>query len=117
MLSNFLETAALVMKLGGEVSFECPKCCLGGLLQELIDFIIRYELYVAEVLGCALGTRDPDGVPVLKQLQFVTTSKRIAETLNAIRCPHPKDFQHGEIGGGSFTKSTERYSEKLCRAR
>ena len=67
MLKNFLDVAALAISLGGEVSFEWPKDCRGWLLEELVAFITRYELYTAEVDGCALGMVDPKGNPILKR--------------------------------------------------
>ena len=107
MLKNFLETASLAISLGGEVSFEWPKSCRGWLLEELIAFITRHELYTADVDGCALGMADPHGDPILRRWRFITTSARIAEALSKFKCQHPKDFRHGKIEGGDFVKSTQ----------
>jgi len=58
--------------------------------------------------------KDKDGVPVLKQWRFITTSQRQAVSLSAIRCEHEHSFKHAEIVG-SLTKLTEQYPLSLCR--
>jgi len=112
MLKNFIETAALVINLGGEVSFEWPKSCLGWLLPELIQFITEYKLFVVDVDGCALGMVNKNAEPILKRWRCVTTSARMAEALATYRCAHPAGFRHAEIDG-SLTPATASYPAQL----
>ena len=46
--------------------------------------------------------------------RFITSSSRMASSLNVFRCPHGKDFKHAEISG-SLTPKTAEYPEPLCR--
>ena len=114
MLKSFIECCEIALSQGGEVSFEWPKNCLGWLLPELIDFITRNGLYSVLVDGCATGMTDKDGVPMLKQWRFVTSSHRQAAALEKLRCPHDKEFIHSAIEGAK-TKGTESYTLPLCR--
>ena len=93
MLKNFIKTAELVISLGGEVSFEWPKSCLGWLLPELIEFITKYNLFVVDVDGCSLGIASKIGEPILKRWRFATTSTRMAESLSKCSCAHAAGFR------------------------
>jgi len=57
-----------------------------------------------------------DGIetPVLKQWRFVTSSKRLAVSLEDRRCTCAEGFQHAEISGHR-SKKTEIYPLSLCR--
>ena len=114
MLKAFIECAELALSLGGEVSFEWPRHCTGWLLEELIRFIHRNNLYAADVDGCACGMENADGEPLLKQWKFISSSPRVAASLATLRCSHPTGFKHGIIQG-STTKGTESYPLSLCR--
>ena len=52
LLKNFIECADLALSLGGEVSFEWPHNCAGWLLEELLAFIARHNLFTVLVV-CA----------------------------------------------------------------
>jgi len=54
------------------------------------------------------------GQPFLKQWRFVTSSPRVATSLNHLRCDHPPGFKHATIQGKD-TKTTEEYPDILCR--
>ena len=88
MLNSFIECAEIALSQGGEVSFEWPRYCLGWLRPELIDFITRNDLFSIFVDGCATGMTNKEGVPVLKQWRFVTSSQRQAVSLAGLRCQH-----------------------------
>ena len=113
MLQNFVEIGDAVLAAGGHVSFEWPRHCSGWILPELMYFIHRHNLFVADVDGCACGMTDSKGEPMLKKWRFITSSERQAQSLSSLRCQHHKDFVHSEISG-SKTKGTERYPDKLC---
>ena len=56
---------------------------------------------------------DENGQPFLKKWQFITSSERLAQSLDGLKCQHERDFRHAEISG-SKTKGTESYPTKLC---
>ena len=76
MLSRFIYLAEIVLKQGGEVSFEWPRFCTEWQLPELINFIVNWDPYTCAVDGCAFGLKDKDGVPVKKPWQFITSCQR-----------------------------------------
>ena len=115
MLFAFIQTAELVLSLGGEVSFEWPASSRGWLLPELIEFLVKNNLYTVLVDGCSLGMVDQNGDPVLKRWRFATSSKRVHDALSTFRCPHGKNYRHAEIQGGN-TPKTAIYPLKLCRS-
>ena len=113
MLESFIRLAEVIIAGGGEVSFEWPKSSVGWHQDSLIKFITKHDLYSVNVHGCSLGMRNAAGEPVLKEWRFVTTSSRLAAALEPIKCRHPKGYKHGELTGGSTTKSAI-YPLKLC---
>ena len=114
MLARFIYLAEIVLKQGGEISFEWPRFCSGWRLPELIDFIVKWDLYTCAVDGCAFGLKDKDGVPIKKPWPFITSCQRQAVSLSNARCRHAADFKHS-IAEGPKTLSTERYPVPLCR--
>ena len=62
---NFIQTAEQILALGGHTAFEWPRGCHGWKIPELIAFIKRHNLFVAEPDGCAFGFTDSEGVPHL----------------------------------------------------
>jgi hypothetical protein len=113
MIRSFAKCAALCIQLGGEVSFEWPDNCTGWLQADLIKMIHELQLKTVLVDGCSCGMTNDEGTPVLKRWRFVTSSERVAVGLGALKCPHGKEFKHGEICG-TLTKKTEEYPLKLC---
>ena len=53
ILKNFIRCAEKVLENGGHVAFEWPRGCAGWNLPELVQFIVKHNLYVAEPDGCA----------------------------------------------------------------
>ena len=114
LLGHFAEVAELAVKLGGEVSFEWPAYCSGWVQKPLTDLIQKLGLFTARVDGCACGLRSSKGIPIKKPWRFITSSERLAVSLDSLRCPHPKGFVH-DACQGQETKPTERYPVPLCR--
>jgi hypothetical protein len=55
LLKYFFEVAELVLSQGGHIAFEWPKGAKGWLLPELVAFMKRHKLYMAECHGCFFG--------------------------------------------------------------
>ena len=87
------------------MAFEWPRGNAGWKLPELVKFIAEHNLYVAEPDGCALGLVDDHGEPHLKRWRVVTSSYKLARSLDAYRCQHPKDFHHSRLEGAKTPKS------------
>ena len=98
-MKTFLALAALALLRGGAVTFEWPKHCIRWMLEELLQFVLRWRLYVADVDGCACGMVDKNGAPFLKQLRFLASEPRVACALSKLRCKHDRPFQHAAIEG------------------
>ena len=49
---NFIRCAEKVLENGGHVASEWPRGCAGWNLPELVQFIVKHNLYVAEPDGC-----------------------------------------------------------------
>ena len=101
------------MALGGHIAFEWPRGCHGWKIPELIAFIKRHNLFVAEPDGCAFGLTDSEGVPHLKKWRVVTSCYRLAKGLDAHKCKHPSDFKHSRLEGRKTTKSAF-YTPQMC---
>ena len=80
----------------GHVAFEWPKTCAGWDLPELIRFVKRHDLFVAEPQGCAFGLCDQEGKCHLKTWRVVTSSWRLAKNLHSAKCQHPRDYKHSQ---------------------
>lgn len=59
LLRRFLELAEEVLSNGGHMSFEWPGDCYGWLEGNLIRFTARWDLYVVDFHGCAVGYKHP----------------------------------------------------------
>lgn len=87
---NFIRCAVQILAQWGHVAFEWPRGSRGWALPELVKFIRKHNLFVAEPDGCALDMKDDQGVPDLKHWRVVTSSYRLARNLGAHKCEHPK---------------------------
>ncbi len=50
-----------------------------------------------------------------KPWRFVTSSRWLADALNALKCRHNSDFKHGELAGATDIAKTARYPAEFCR--
>ena len=114
MLWSFISLGEKILSLGGHVSFEWPRHCSGWARRELMEFISKNSLFVADVDGCAVGMCNSHGQPLLKQWRFVCSNDRLATSLSHLRCRHDPEHIHGKICG-SETQATEIYPVSLCR--
>ena len=92
MLNNYICCAEQVLQGGGHVCFEWPRGCSGWSIPELVKFIKKDDLFVAEPDGCAFGLKDDEGNPHYKSWRIVTSSYQLARNLDAHKCSHPPDF-------------------------
>ena len=99
MVRRFITLAEIVLKNGGEVSFEWPRYCTGWRLPELVRFIAKWKLYTVAVDGCATGLVDKSGVPIKKPWQFITSCQRQVVSLWMLRCSHGPDFKYAPAEG------------------
>ena len=76
--------------------------------------IHELDMFTGMVDGCAVGVVDEKGIPIKKPWRFVTTSARMAASLDSLRCNHGSDFKHSECVG-SRTAKTAFYPLSLCR--
>ena len=105
ILANYIRCADKVLSQGGHVAFEWPKTCAGWDLPELIRFVKRHDLFVAEPQGCAFGLCDQEGKCHLKTWRVVTSSWRLAKNLDSAKCQHPRDYKHSPLAGSKTPRS------------
>ncbi len=97
---------------GGKVAIEWPRGCSYWRMRCVRKLISELQLQPAKVDGCAVGLKDPDGVPMYKPWTVATDDAFIFKALNSKRCPgHPK---HRKVEG-SLTKLTENYTPEMVR--
>lgn len=105
LLANFLHCAERVLSQGGHIAFEWPKTSEGWNLPELVRFISRHNLFIAEPQGCAFGLCDKEGNCHLKTWQVVTSAWKLAKNLNDAKCTHPKGYKHSPLVGSKTARS------------
>ena len=110
MLESFIKVANIVLDGGGEVSFEWPRYCDGWKIQVLLSWILERNLFSSTFPGCALGVTAKDGVPARKPWRIVTSCKRLAENLSALRCTHA---EHAPLEG-KYTRASAFYPRPFC---
>ena len=94
------------------MALEWPRGCKGWSLPELVQFIKKHNLFVAEPDGCALDMKDEQGVPHLKQWRVVTSSYRLAKNLDTHKCEHPVGFHHSRTEVGFlFRKDVQMHKQ------
>ena len=109
LLQQFIRIANICLDNGGDCSFEWPRFCSGWALPSLQQWIVERELHSATFDGCAVGV-EADGSPARKPWRFVTSSKRLAMNLGALRCDHKK---HAPLQG-KWTRLSAFYPRPLC---
>ena len=57
ILKNYIRCAEQVLLDGGHVCFEWSRGCSGWSIPELVKFIKKHDLFVAEPGGCAFGLK------------------------------------------------------------
>ena len=87
LLKQFIRVANICLDNGGDCSFEWPRYCSGWALPCLREWILDRQLYSAVFNGCTVGV-EADGLPAKKPWRFVTSSKRLADSLSSLVCQH-----------------------------
>ena len=84
------------------------------MLPELVAFMKRHKLFIAECHGCHFGMQSSKGRPMFKPWHIATSSYRLAVNLNKCRCQHASGFKH-DHAKGSETPKTAFYPEAMSR--
>eukprot|EP00435_Cladocopium_sp_Y103_P060485 s1600_g22.t1 len=113
ILRNYIRCAEVILANGGHCAFEWPKGCEGWKIPELLQFIKRHDLFIAEPQGCAFGLQDKDGNPHLKTWRVATSSWKLAVNLDNGRCSHPPEFKHAPLEGNA-TKKSAFYTREMA---
>ena len=114
LLKHFIEVSEIVLEQGGHIAFEWPKSAEGWVLPELVAFLKRHNLYVAECHGCFFGLKSSKGKPMFKPWHVATSSFHLASSLNKCRCQHEHGFKH-DHAKGKETPKTAFYPEAMSR--
>ena len=101
LLKQFIRVANICLDNGGDCSFEWPRYCSGWALPCLHEWILDRQLYSAVFNGCTVGV-EADGLPAKKPWRFVTSSKRLADSLSSLVCQHKS---HASLEGKWTRKS------------
>ena len=77
------------------MSFEWPRGCSGWSSAELVKFIKKHGVFVAEPDGCAFSLKGDD----YKPWRIVTSSYQLARNLDAYKFTNPPNFKHSHLAG------------------
>ena len=107
---NFEIVAEACMNKGGHVSIEWPRACDYWKRRKVVHFLARNGLTSVDFDGCMLGLTDEHDTPVKKPWRVCSTSPRVCEIFNGLRCAG-----HGEHAQcrGKLCKSTEGYTSQM----
>ena len=111
LVRQYIRIANIVLRNGGDCSFQWPRYCSGWSLAVLQSWIVEKQLHSAAFNGCAVGVTAEGGLPAKKPWRFVTSSSRLAQNLGSLRCTHAK---HAPLQG-KYTRLSAFYPEPLCR--
>ena len=111
LVKQYIRIADIVLRNGGDCSFEWPRYCSGWSLVVLQSWIVEKQLNSATFSGCSVGVTAEGGLPAKKPWRFVTSSFRLAQNLGSLRCTHEK---HAPLQG-KYTRLSAFYPEPLCR--
>ena len=112
LVNNFCRLARTVLMRGGDVAFEWPAQCSLWDLPEVTSMITELSLNKVRLDGCAVGLRSTKGIPIMKPWSIATSSPKIFEHFEPLRCP--KDHAHCPCAGGE-TKRTELYTDEMVK--
>ena len=111
LVRQYIRIANIVLRNGGNCSFEWPRYCSGWSLAVLQSWIVEKQLHSATFSGCSVGVTAEGGQPAKKPWRFLTSSFRLAQNLGSLRCTHAK---HAPLQG-KYTRLSAFYPEPLCR--
>ena len=101
------------MTRGGKIAIEWPRNCSYWKRPEVHKFIKHNSLAFAHFHGCAVGLIHQNGKPIQKAWKVASNDNILIENLNKLRCPHSRAKGVHEPLGGSNTKRSELYTDKL----
>jgi len=113
ILKHFIKVAEVILQNGGRIAFEWPRHATGWHLDELRNFITKWDLKSATFDGCYFGMTNSKGEIIRKQWRVVTSCSRLSSQLDRCKCQHGPEFKHGTIQG-SETAKTATYPRDLC---
>ena len=95
LFSSFAKRAERVLNHGGTVTFEWPRPCSGWKRPDVVAFFEKHPQFMTVGFeGCTVGLTDRNGYPIKKPWKLKTTSSRIVEAFQDMRCrcqqPHSR---------------------------
>ena len=105
MLKHFIQIAEVVLDQGGHIAFEWPKGAKGWMSPDLVAFMKRQKMYLAECHGCFFGMKSSKGNPMFKPWHIATSSYHLASNLDKCRCQHHSSFKRDHAKGSESPKA------------
>ena len=104
LFSSFAKRAERVLNHNGTVTFEWPRPCSGWKRLDVIAFFEKHPQFMrVDFEGCAVGLTTRDGLPLTKPWRLMTTSQRIKDAFQDIRCKCQQT--HARCEGAETTRS------------
>ena len=104
LFSSFAKRAERVLNHGGTVTFEWPRPCSGWKRPDVVAFFEKHPQFMTVGFeGCTVGLIDRNGYPIKKPWKLKTTSSRIVEAFQDMRCRCQQP--HSRCEGAETTRS------------
>ena len=104
LFSSFAKRAERVLNYGGTVTFEWPRPCSGWKRPDVVAFFEKHSQFMTVGFeGCTVGPTDRNGYPIKKPWKLKTTSSRIVEAFQDMRCRCQQPYSRCE--GAETTRS------------
>ena len=104
LFKSFSKRAERVLNHGGTVTFEWPRPCSGWKRPDVVAFFEKHPQFMTvDFEGCAVGLTDRNGYPIKKPWKLKTTSPRIVEAFQDMRCRCQQP--HSRCEGAETTRS------------
>ena len=104
LFKSFSKRAERVLNHGGTVTFEWPRPCSGWKRPDVVAFFEKHPQFMTVGFeGCTVGLTDRNGFPIKKPWKLKTTSPRIVEAFQDMRCRCQQP--HSRCEGAETTRS------------
>ena len=104
LFSSFAKRAERVLNHGSTVTFEWPRPCSGWKRPDVVAFFEKHPQFMTVGFeGCTVGLTDRNGYPIKKPWKLKTTSSRIVEAFQDMRCRCQQP--HSRCEGAETTRS------------
>ena len=104
LFKSFSKRAERVLNHGGTVTFEWPRPCSGWKRPDVVAFFEKHPQFMTVGFeGCTVGLTDRNGYPIKKPWKLKTTSPRIVEAFQDMRCRCQQP--HSRCEGAETTRS------------